>query len=64
MSDDEIMEICREYASEFEKRFGSLSCRMLRPEGFEENLPPHLCEPLSIDAVCFDIEFIERRFQG
>lgn len=62
MSDDDIMELSREYASRFEKRFGSLSCRVLRPEGFDEDNPPHICEPLSIDAICFDIEFVERKF--
>ncbi len=58
MSDDDITEWTREYASQFEKRFGSLSCRVLRPEGFDENNPPNICEPISIDAVCFDIEFV------
>ncbi len=60
VEDDDVMEWCREYAAQFEKRFGSLSCRTLRPEGFEEDNPPHICEPLSIDAICFDIEFVER----
>lgn len=59
-SDDDIMAACRDYAAKFERRFGSLSCRVLRPEGFSENNPPHLCEPLSVDAVCFDIDFVER----
>lgn len=63
MSDDDIMELCREYAAAFEKRFGSLSCRVLRPEGFDPDNPPHICEPISVDAVCFDIEFIEGRLR-
>lgn len=64
MSTDDIMELCRTYAAEFEKQFGSLSCRVLRPEGFDPDNPPHICEPISIDAVCFDIEFIERKLKG
>ena len=62
-SDDDIMAACRDYAARFEKRFGSLSCRVLRPEGFSDDNPPHLCQPLSVDAVCFDIEFIEGLLQ-
>ena len=60
LDDDSIMELSRAYAEAFEKRFGSLSCRVLRPEGFDPDNPPHICEPLSVDAVVFDIKFIER----
>lgn len=57
-ADAEIIELCREYARQFEGRFASLSCRELRPEGFGDHLPPHLCEPLSCKAITFGAEFI------
>ena len=60
MGKEDLEELCRTYAGEFEKRFGSLSCRVLRPEGFDPDNPPNICEPISIEAVCFDIEFVER----
>ena len=62
LDDDAVMELCREYAAKFENRFGSLSCRVLRPEGFSDDNPDNVCEPISIDAICFDIEFVEGKF--
>jgi hypothetical protein len=59
LSSDRIAQLCYDYGSEFEARFGSLSCRVLRPEGFHPDQPPHLCEPLTRDAILFDIEFIQ-----
>jgi hypothetical protein len=58
LSDEQVVQRCREYAVEFEARFGSLSCSRLRPEGFHPDQPPHLCEGLSCDAITFDIEFV------
>jgi hypothetical protein len=58
LADDQVVQNCREYAGEFEVRFGSLSCRLLRPEGFHPDQPPHLCEGLTCDAIAFDIEFV------
>ena len=49
---------CREYAREFEERFGSLLCRVLRPEGFTPDNPPHLCEDLTNEAVAFTLRFL------
>ena len=59
LSSDQIAQICYDYGGAFETRFGSLSCRVLRPEGFHPDQPPHLCEPLTRDAILFDIEFIQ-----
>ncbi|MGC9324554.1 MAG: C-GCAxxG-C-C family (seleno)protein [Desulfomonilia bacterium] len=67
MDEDEIIGSCREFAVRFEHRFGSLECRTLRPEGFRDDNPPHICEHLSSDAICFGIEFIDeviRDFQS
>jgi C_GCAxxG_C_C family probable redox protein len=63
-SDKEIDHHCQEYARQFEERFGSLSCRDLRPEGFHPDQPPHLCEPLTRRAVSFDINDISRLLEG
>jgi len=56
--DERIVQLCREYAGRFEEQFGSLLCRDLRPEGFGDHLPPHLCEPLSCRTVLFTAQFV------
>lgn len=56
--DDAIMAACYRYAERFEARFGSLSCRALRPLGFAPGNPPHLCEGLTCDAILFDIAYV------
>jgi len=58
MPDEAIIRICRDFAERFEHRFGSLRCSVLRPEGFKPENPPHLCEPLTRNAVLFSIDYI------
>ena len=57
-----IIKICKEYATQFEYNFGSLQCSILRPEGFNADNPPHICEPLTCKASKNSIEFIKNRF--
>ena len=57
-SDNEIKEKCYFFAEKFEKEFGSLICKVLRPEGFKPENPPHLCEDLSKKAILFTINFL------
>ena len=57
--DSKITEACQMFARQFEQRFSSLLCRILRPEGFHPDNPPHLCEALSCDAIGFSIEFVQ-----
>jgi hypothetical protein len=59
---DVIEELCYKYAEGFERRLGSLLCRELRPEGFKDSNPPHLCEPRTVDAVLYTIEYITGAF--
>ena len=56
--DDDITASCREFAAQFENRFNSLLCRVLRPEGFVPGNPPHLCEKLSCEAIHFSLTFV------
>jgi len=58
LAEDAIVQACYDYGERFETRFGSLLCRELRPEGFGPDDPPHLCEPLTRDAIVFDIQFV------
>ena len=58
---DEIVKLCYDYASSFEKEFSSLRCRELRPGGFSPSDPPHLCEDLTCRALEFGYEFITKR---
>jgi hypothetical protein len=63
LSDAKVVLLCREFALAFERRFGSLLCRELRPEGFRPENPPHLCEALSCRALVFDIRFLSEAFK-
>ena len=58
MDKNDIQKTCNSFASEFETKFGSLSCSVLRPNGFNDSDPPQLCEDLSKLTILFAIEFI------
>jgi hypothetical protein len=58
VSDDDIVSCCKVFAHRFENRFKSLLCHILRPEGFNPKNPPHICEGLTCEAICFNIDFI------
>jgi len=56
--DNAIVNSCKEFAEQFENRFNSLQCSILRPEGFHLDNPPHMCETPTCQAVEFSINFI------
>ena len=56
--EDEIVSACYNFASVFDKTFGSLRCFDLRPTGFSENDPPHMCENLTCKAIEFAYKYI------
>jgi C_GCAxxG_C_C family probable redox protein len=60
---EEIINVCYCFAQEFEGKFGSLSCKELRPQGFKPDNPPHLCEGLTNQAVQFAAEYLERKMR-
>lgn len=60
LSEEKIIRNCFDYAKAFESEFGSLLCKKLRPEGFNENQPPHLCEKLTIKAAIFSVNELEK----
>ncbi len=57
-TEDEIVSACYNFASAFEKTFGSLRCFELRPTGFSENDPPHMCENLTCKGIEFAYQYI------
>ncbi len=57
-TEDEIVSACYNFAAAFEKTFGSLRCFELRPMGFSENDPPHMCESLTCNGIEFAYQFI------
>jgi hypothetical protein len=61
LSQDEIVDICYDYAAGFTNLFGSLNCRELRPEGFKSENPPHLCRELANSSVHYGIQFIKKQ---
>ena len=64
MEDHLVIDACRDFAGKFEARFGSLLCRVLRPEGFGRDNPPHLCEGITCDAIEFAAMYIENLQQA
>ena len=62
--DNVIVDSCREFAKQFEHKFNSLQCSILRPEGFHRDNPPHICEPITCKAVNFSIKFVVTLRQG
>lgn len=60
LADERIAELCHRFAANFATTFSSLLCRELRPEGFADDQPPHLCEGLSRRAIAFSVGFVDR----
>lgn len=59
------VQACQDFARAFEARFGSLLCRELRPQGFPPELAgEHICEQLTVDAVYFSLDFVEKFLEG
>ncbi|WP_019553243.1 C-GCAxxG-C-C family protein [Propionispira raffinosivorans] len=59
LSTEKIVDLCYGFAKDFEQEFGSLLCSKLRPQGFNTDNPPHLCEGLSNKAVKFTAEYLK-----
>ncbi len=59
----QIVALCRNYTKRFEDHFESLECRVLRPEGFTPENPPHLCERFSCEAIEMAIAFMQKAMQ-
>ncbi len=59
-TDSEISDICYDFADKYKAEFSSLSCYDLRPGGFNEDDPPHLCEKLTGDSIMFTYNFINK----
>lgn len=57
-TEDEATTACYHFAAAFEETFGSLQCRELRPTGFSENDPPHMCEGLTCEGIGFAYQYI------
>ena len=59
-TDKEIAALCFRFAESFTGRFGSLTCRDLRPGGFQPSDPPHACETLTIAAISLSETFLRQ----
>lgn len=60
-SEDEITKLCFQFAESFQKEFSSIICFDLRPNGFLDSDPPHLCEEITVEAIDFTYQFINNR---
>lgn len=58
LDDGAIVKLCSFFAESFENNFTSLLCSKLRPGGFNDNDPEHLCEELTTNALSWAITFI------
>lgn len=56
----QAVRLCNLFAGEFQKKFSSLLCRELRPEGFKPGNPPHLCEKRTVEGILFTNDFLKR----
>ena len=59
LSAEKIVALCYSFAKDFEQEFSSLLCSKLRPQGFNADNPPHLCEELTNKAVKFTAEYLK-----
>jgi C_GCAxxG_C_C family probable redox protein len=57
----QINELCSQFCGRFEKKFESLLCRDIRPEGFVPENPPHLCEPRTVESMLLALEFFSKK---
>jgi hypothetical protein len=57
-----LWQACADFASDFEQRFGTLRCQKLRPEGFNDDDPPDVCEVLTVESIVFSAWFISDWF--
>ena len=59
-TEEDAVSACCHFASACEQTFGSLRCFDLRPTGFSENDPPHMCENLTCRAIAFTYEYLSK----
>lgn len=52
-----VADSCQRFARDFEHNFGSLACRVLRPQGFAPDQPPHMCEGLTVRVACWAVDW-------
>ncbi|HOO63275.1 MAG TPA: C-GCAxxG-C-C family (seleno)protein [Synergistaceae bacterium] len=64
LEDAVISGICFDFAEKFERHFSSLSCAILRPGGFNEDDPPHLCEELTNRVIEYGYRYIASYADG
>ena len=60
----EAVAACRGYGWAFLQKFGSLTCAGLRPGGFSDQDPPHLCEELTCRAIWFTYQYVRAWAEG
>lgn len=61
--EETVVSLCYKYAEAFTERFQSLRCCDLRPNGFNPDDPPHLCEKLTCESIAFTYGFIRNQVQ-
>jgi hypothetical protein len=59
IDDCEIVKYCYDFAESFVDKFGSLSCRVLRPIGFGKDAPLHACEELTKKGIYHSYDYIK-----
>lgn len=61
LTQKQVVDICSSYAGDFSLAFDSIVCREIRPQGFNPNNPPHLCEKTTVAAILFAVKFLQDR---
>jgi len=62
--ENEISEVCFQFAKKFTEKYVSLQCFDLRPNGFTNNDPPHACEKLTIDVIIYTYHYLYTIFKN
>jgi len=63
VDEEAVISSCHDFGQAYENEFSSLLCSTLRPGGFNNDDPPHLCEPLTCKSTLFAIQFLKKTIQ-
>lgn len=60
VSEKACIAFCQDLSNYFVQEYGSMQCKFLRPEGFYDENPPHLCEGLTTDVICKTVDIFSK----
>lgn len=61
LPEEQGIDACYEFATEFRKKFGWLECRRLRAKELRTYQLPHVCEALTVRTISFASDFLKQK---